>query len=106
MRIVHNFKIIKKSTISGRILKTVFKNGEKRGDCIKRFSKSKEFFLVSGNEPAFFLSFPEPLRSDDTFLYVWGQFPEYDNKKISITFISIEEAQKALGYINEFNYKQ
>lgn len=91
MRIKHNISR-DGCTLRGQILETIFEENEEREDLKYHYSKDWEFTLQSYYNP-------ELKRSR---LYVYGEMKINDKITISYTYNSVEEAKKALDYINEF----
>ncbi len=91
MKIKHNITR-KGCTLSGHILETIFEEGEKPGDFKEHRTKDKRFYICSAGNP--FVS--------DYALYVHWLSSEIKNE-VSFTYLSEQEAQQALDYINEFS---
>lgn len=97
MKIKHNLKILKDwVTIKWQILDVLFEELEERGDEENHFTKDWKFYISSSVIPQLY----------HNSLFVWWDREVEDNKKISYTYSSREEAQQVLDYINKFTIKE
>ncbi len=98
MKIKHNI-IRDWKTLRGRILDTIFEEGEKRGDGKIHYSKDKKFYICSFGTPEL------TTYGKKDVLYVFWVSKTSDNQEVSYTYETEEEAQRVLDYINEFTIK-
>lgn len=90
MKIKHNFKREWRK-ISWQILDTIFEYVWHRNDCDDKYSKDWEFILCSCWWP----------ELENRTLYVFW-YHHLDNRIVSYTYKTEEEAKKVLERINEF----
>lgn len=94
IKIRHNISLEEdERTLSGRILDVQFLDGAERWEWKYYYSKDWRFCISSVFCPELYWR----------ALYVWWKEKENDNKEVSYTYKSKEEALRVLDYINEFS---